>query len=302
MRRSVPWILLLCFATPRATAQDGARPPAADAPDAKRSADRDAPAQAPEPPDFATLVERVHRAHWGDRTDVALDRFAATLRLKHVARDADSIEARILAKFIAPRLLRYEIEEPGATRERGQDADGAWARTASGVYRLEGREFASERDEVRQHVRLARQILRYLDPRTTLRGLDAVSRPEAKDFVLGRLRMPCWTVAGRVDDFPIHGGVELGDGERIELRIWIERTRDRLAAVEARRLDRDGRPAPDSELILLHEHVERGAVLLPTHVLVYRVANDRPEPYLDVQVSAIDLSPDLDERDVSRPR
>ena len=114
------------------------------------------PSQAP---DFPALVELIDGAHRKDPGHRRIDQFVATLRIKDQGKDQDNnIEVRIQASYLAPRLIKYRVDEDDTSLMRGWDNDGPWAKTRDGVKKLGGRCYQSEIDA------LSRDLLTELAP------------------------------------------------------------------------------------------------------------------------------------------
>jgi hypothetical protein len=255
-------------------------------------------------PALADLVAKVRLAHRGAAVE-PLDRFKAALRFKSVVPDADSIELDIDATFLAPRYLRYRIEEPGKVLERGWDDRGAWSRIGDQVESIAGRENEQEREEIRQQVGLARQLLEFLDPAAILAGLDGAERVGLEELPVGRKETrSCEVVRGIAARFPLFQPPAAGAAEpRCGLRIYVDAANHRLVALSATPLGEGDRPAGMPEFVLLREYVVQQEVAVPTSLLVYRGAPGQGSPIASVTVRAIDVAPDGITKDtMRRPR
>ncbi len=197
---------------------------------------------------------------------------------------------------------RYRIEEPGKTLERGRDDKGMWARSADEVFKLQGRDHEQERATVRDHIRLASQLLGYLHPKSTLAKLEAPGKPEAVDFELGRrVKIAAWAVSGTVKEFPVQGAADLPEDHRVALRLWVDRETSRLIAVRAHPIDAKGKPLGAPELIRLLDHRDQDGVQVPTQLLFYRMLDRGPALQLEVKISSIDLEPEVTRESLKRP-
>ncbi len=265
------------------------------------------------PPGVDELIGAVRRAHRpglpaeGDGTKAAppIDQFHATLRVTSIRPDQDNIEVDLDARFLMPRFLRYRVEDPGAVLERGWDERGGWARTDEHVIPLEGKDYVSERDEVRKHIRLARQLIGFLDPGTVFAKMTFAGPPHDADLDLGRLgTIPTHVLVGTVDSFPLFAppaGAEPNPPAR--LTMWIDAATDRLAGVLVQPLDDKGDPATTGEFFLLQDYPDtaRQGVMLPLHLVIYRVSQGRKQPEATVEIRAIDFEPDLTPEKMQRP-
>lgn len=243
--------------------------------------------------DLPGLIERVRAAHRGEHRDV-LDRFRAALRVKSVVPDQDSVELDIAATFLAPRYLRYRVEEPGKVLERGWDDRGAWSRVGDEVQSIAGKERELEREGVRQQVGLARQLLGFLDPATLLGGLTEAALVEREELPVGRRETrTCEVVRGVAAGFPLFQPPAEGPAEpRCGLKIYVDAASGRLVGLVATPLDAEGRPQAAPEFVLLRDYAEQQGIAVPTGLLVYRGAPGAGAPLASVTVRAIDLAPD----------
>ena len=232
-----------------------------------------------------------------------IEQFHATLRVTPVRRDADNVEVDLDASFLAPQLLRYKVEDASATLERGQDQDGCWARTGDRVLKLQGKDFATERDEVRKHVRIARQLLGFLDPGTVFETMTIVDPPQTAQLRISRDEtIETRVVEGTVESFPLFAPPEGGDpAPPAKLTVWIDATTQRLAGVLVQPLGDDGKPSTVGEFFLLKDYTERQSAVLPLRLLIYQVARGRKFPEAEIEIRAIDLSPGLTPDRMRRP-
>jgi hypothetical protein len=237
-RPSTPLLLLFALASWHA----GSVELAAQAPDD--------PATTAEAPSLAELLERLRSAHAprteaGEPADpVRADRFRARLVVGRIgsagsaADDGANVDVELQVEFIRPRLIRYAIEEKGKRFERGRDEDGVWTAREGKVFDLsegDARTFADEEAALMQHLRLANQLVRFLDPAEEIARLENVEGPVAGRLPFRSMRdREFWIVEGTSGSFPTYfaGGV----GRRTRLRLWIDRTEARLTAIEARPL------------------------------------------------------------------
>jgi hypothetical protein len=258
------------------------------------------------PQGIEELIAKVRIAHRPASTDgdqQPIDQFHATLRVTPVRRDADNVEVDLDASFLAPQLLRYKVEDASATLERGQDEEGCWARTDDRVLKLQGKDFATERDEVRKHVRLARQLLGFLDPGSVFETMTIVAPPQTAQLRVARDEtIETRVFDGTVDSFPLFAPPEGGDpAPPAKLTVWIDAATHRLAGVLVQPLDDEGKPSTVGEFFLLKDYTERQGAILPLRLLIYQVARGRKFPEAEIEIRAIDLSPGLTPDRMRRP-
>lgn len=258
------------------------------------------------PADLEALAAEVGRAH-GSLAIAEPAAFQARIVLTPLGRTQDTVmvtlDASYLTRAETTPLIRYAVDEQGRKIERGLDAKGPWARNDKAVYALQGKDYAEEATKLRRDLGLARQLLHFVRPHALLLALRQAGVPEAQDLPrIGRLPpQPCITVRGRLDDFPFHQA--RGEAGPAEVRVWIDRSTRRLAAVQATPLDDSGRPSGKvAELVLLREFQPRSTLLLPTELVVYeRVGVESLKAVARVQVQGLDLAPKLAAKDLERP-
>src|SRR5690606_24872427 len=228
------------------------------------------------------LIAAVRAAHWKRSDDRPLDRYHAHLRLP--SHGQDHLQLDLEAWFAAPgrasgedvrlraTLLRYRIERPEETLERGFDGT-PWGRTRRGVYDIEGRDHAQEREELQGHVRLARQLLDFFDPAAVLRRMTSVSAPTKDRLKVGRdAEIDTLRLRGRLATFPLYAPPEgVAPAPPVELTVWVAESDRRIAAVEVHPLDGDGRRLAYGERYVFGEPRDHQGVVLPLRIHVYRV-------------------------------
>lgn len=271
-----------------------------------------APAETDAPDtEFEAFVARVDVAHRGAPVDgearETFDRFQGTIGITPMQPDADSIEVRIAARFLGPDLLRYAVEESGRIIESGIDAKGGWGRIENRVYGLTGKEYSTDRRQVAQHRRLARQLLRFLDPAATLRRLQNRSKVETRDLQVGRTKWSgCDYIAGDLDGFPLY--VAEGAPRRVRLELWAEK--GLIVGLRATALPEqqaEGAPAeelPPTELAFFPKYAAIDSVQVPAEIIMC-VEHDPtvgPDPIARIVVETLELRPELDAEDFSRPK
>lgn len=256
------------------------------------------PAQTPDPAQLAADLQKAHRGKTAGRP---VDRFSARLQLTQRGRDEDRITVRLDVRFWHRPdrdLIRYELKEGGRVVQRGWDRKGPWVRIDDRIEDLRSREFRRDLDSLRRELRLARQILRFLDPAGLVSSLEN-ARVRAEELRVGRMApIPCYVVSGRLERFPFYGAA--GSAQPAFLELWIDRESKRLRAAHARRLDERGKRLPEGEFVTMHEHRSVRGVLLPTLITIDRLRGERREPLVRVEIMAFDVFPEFEEKDLSR--
>lgn len=257
-----------------------------------------------------TFAAELERAHFTGPEKPDFDRFLADLKITSLAQDQDAVDVQLRAQFVAPRYIRYEVDESGTKIERGWDRNGAWSAPGDGrVIDLNGRDHAVEAATVREHRRLAQQLLRFLDPSQVLAQLEDASlaqKETAEPLFRGEKGFPCRTIRGRLPDFPIDAEADPDNPQPVQIKIWVDEAEKRLARLQVRPLDSEGKPAAHGELVVLQDYrVDARGVAIPTLMLLYRLDFDGETPRLEadsrVDIRTIDLSPDLSKEDLDRP-
>jgi hypothetical protein len=309
-------------------------------------------------PDLKTLLERVRRAHApldedGRPTDPPrANRFRAQLVIGAIGSaaqgsDTRNIDVQLEAQYLRPAdpkvggLIQYLVNEKGTQLQRGRDADGVWTAKDGKVFdisRASAREYGTERQAVIQNIRLADQLLRFLDPAAEITKLRSIDGPRRATPALRSLRDRSWlTVSGISESFPTYNA----GGQRgpASLRLWIDAERFELGMIDIRPVVQntndtepsddgwdfgksDSKPAPTSaptekntptpatlpggESVLLDalQRRDRGP-LVPTVLRIRRLSpTGRPERGAAVQVRilSLELDPaDLTARSIARP-
>lgn len=265
---------------------------------------------APSPDPVEGLIEQVRAAHRRGETG-ELDRFRAALRVKSVETGQESIEIDITASFIAPRLLRYRVEESGDAdvKERGIDDRGVWVRIGDRVVSASGKDHAKEVELVREQVRLARQLLEFLDPGSVLERLKDVSGPERRELPIERGEgAPCDVVTGVAERFPMFSPPRGRDGQVLEtpcrIEAWFDARSHLLTGVLVTPIDGEGRPVGAPEFLLLSDYAEGQDVAVPTRLRVWRGVPWREgKATAAITIRSIDVDPDgLLPATMQRPR
>lgn len=282
MPRLLPCVALAALGLAPCAAQD--EPP--DAP----VRPPDAPVRQVEAITFEALLEQVRTAHRPTAAGQPLDRFHATLRYTPARVQEDSVELDLDVTYLEPGFLRYRVEEPGQTLEKGFDENGAWSLVGKQLNRLQGKTHATDRAHVKRDLGIARQLLRLLDPAAVLARLESPSAPLRSRFKLSdENHAEVWVVRGRVAEFPLHTpGPDGATTAPAILQVTIDAKSGLLHAIESQPLDQAGAASGPKEGVVLRDMVEHDGLVLPRELFLYR----NRERQARVGIRAIDLAPD----------
>jgi hypothetical protein len=178
---------------------------------------------------------------------------------------------------------------------------GPWAISGDEVVKLQGPELNRDREKLARELRLCQQMLRCLDPARLLATLEDPSPVRTSDLeITKRLSFSgCTVVDGVVDGFPLYTADGLG---KSQVTLFVHADSKRLLAVNAVRLDEDGKPRAAAELVLLQDYVEVGGMQLPSRLTIYGLAASGREPVMTVHIMGIDLRRQFGPEHFARPR
>lgn len=249
--------------------------------------------------ELAAKLDQTHR----NGVDKEIPSFAAILQLKTLAEDQDAITIGLAVDFgVLPidgrkhHLIKYHVQEKDGLIERGYGPLGYWTQIDDKVVFLNQAQHKQDKDNVLRDIRLARQLLGYLDPGALLRSLrNASVRTEELDMGRRREPIPCQVVSGFLGSFPLYNLT--GEAGPALIEIWVETATWHLVAVEATPVDGQNRPQPEhQEFIALFDYKKRVKdVLLPRELKISTVdAEGKRQLQLGVLLMSIDLDPGFD--------
>jgi hypothetical protein len=272
-----------------------------------------AAAQQQQPPDLEQLAARVDAAHRTDPRAEPVVSFASDLSLYNVAADADKVEVELSVKFLDWRdgerrrpMIRYKLIDNARAVEAGRDRVDYWMQMEGRVQDLGQKEMQTDREDLRRNLKLAQQMLRFLEPGTVLRGLASPSPVRAGPLRLGRTEpVECWTVSGDLPSFPLRQ--HAGEDARVRATVWVGKDGERagrLLALEVTPLDAEGRPqAGKGEFLSFGEHQVVGLRLVPMRIEHFAVtAAGRREAQMVVTLTTLQLGTPLKPEDFDRPK
>ncbi|HLQ36543.1 MAG TPA: hypothetical protein VK348_01990 [Planctomycetota bacterium] len=270
-------------------------------------------AQEPKPPqELQRLADRLDAVHRPAGKAQPIESFAAALVMEEVAAEEQRFQVELKAQFLDWRepgkdrpkgLIRYTLAGTDRHVERGRDQDGFWLWNNGAVVSMPNKDFTTDYDAVQRDVRLARQLLRFLDPAAVLRSLQNPTPVREEPLKVGRYEpQPCLVVSGRLATFPLLHAA--GDDHAVQLTVYVDRDRGQLAAILTLPLDPQGVPLQEQgEFIRFDDQRAVTGVLLP-HKLEYSTvdAEGKRHKQLEVRITTITLGPALRAEDFDRQK
>jgi hypothetical protein len=266
---------------------------------------------APAPPDVEELAVLVETAH---RTAAArpVTAFRTDLRIQELARAAEQHrgELELSVAFLewkqpdgrAWPLIRYKQSDSARAVEQGRDGENYWTVQDGVVHDMGARQFETDLANARRNLKLARQMIQFLDPATVLRRLEQPSAVGETELVLGKKQIgTCHTVSGRLPAFPMRQ--QSGDDVPVAATVHFARDTHWLTALEVRPLQ-DGKPAATGgEFLLFSEHRVIAGRLVPMRIVHFAIEPDgQRRTQLRIDITRLELDAELQPRDFDRPR
>lgn len=270
-----------------------------------------APAQLPA--DLQELAQQVETAH---RTAdaKAVTGFAADLRVQELARLATEHrgELELSVRFLEwtqPEtgkpwpLIRYKQTDSARSVEQGRDRVDYWSCSDGKLQDMRSREMATDLEHCRRNLKLARQMLQFLDPTGLLRSLGTPSAVTDEDLVQGRNpKIACRVVAGTLPAFPLQR--QGGDDGKVAVKVYVAKADHRLVGLAVTPLgDEDAPRTADGEFLLFAEHRLLAGRLVPMRVRHFAV-DPKGERVLQlgVDLTRLDLEQEPVPADFDRPK
>ena len=281
-------------------------------------------ARAQEAPTLDQLAASVAAAH---RVDSAtpVTAFRADLRIEELARSAEEHRGQVelSVSFLDWKhpdtgrsypLIRYKQTDSARSIEQGRDREDYWAYADGKLLDMRSREMATDLDHARRNIKLARQMLQFLDADSVLRALKEPSAVSAEDLVQGRaVKLPCWVVSGKLASFPLRQ--QEGESAEVEAKLFIARDEQRLVGIEVRPATKqdasatDGgngkqsAPSQEGEFVRLTEHKTIGGRVVPTRIVHFALDQDgKRRVQLGIDLTTLDLGSKLEAKDFDRPK
>ena len=179
---------------------------------------------------------------------------------------------------------------------------------------MQAREMANDREHCRRNIKLARQLIQFLDPAAVLRSLAEPSAVQDEELpvadtdraakALGRphARVPCRTVGGRLAGFPLRQ--QSGDDVPVLAKVFVSRDDHRLEALEVRPVGADGKPvAGGGEFLLFSDYQLLAGRLVPMQVRHFAIdADGKRQLQMSVDIVKLDLDAKLTAESFDRPK
>ncbi len=265
------------------------------------------------PADLAELAQQVETTH---RTADAkpVTAFQADLRIQQSARAAEVArgEIELSVSFLEWQkpdsdrpfpLIRYRQTDSARAVEQGRDRVDYWSFADGKPQDMRSREMATDLDHCRRNLKLARQMVQFLDPATVLRSLTEAAPVADETLQQGRvIKISCRVAAGRLAAFPLRQ--QGGDDAAVAARIFVAADDHRLVALEVRPLDADGKPRRDAgEFLLFAEHRLLAGRLVPMRITHFAIDEQGVrQEQMHVDIVRLDLGADLTAASFDRPK
>lgn len=268
------------------------------------------PTAAQVPADLERLATRVDAAHRVGSGPATITSFRAGLAILGLASDGERGEAELSVSFLewtppdrdrSKPLIRYRVVDSARPIEQGRDREDYWGLSDGRVVDLRGKEYATDLDNCRRNLKLARQILRFLDPGAVLRGLEQPDAVHEETLQLGRSKpVACLVAAGRLPGFPLRQ--QAGDDAPVRARVFVGKDDGRLLALQVTPLA-DGDSAPAGEFLFFADHRPHQGRLVPMQVTHFDIGpGGVRRPQFLVRITTLELAADLRVEDLDRPR
>lgn len=265
----------------------------------------------PSPPDLDGLARRVETAHRPDGPVPPVTALRAVLELRLEDRNAeDRGQVDLALAFLQWQraagkkplpLLHYRVLDAGTAIVRGMDTNGPWQLDREEPKSLTGADAAQDLTAFERHQNLVKQLLRCLSPGDVLRSLQQPGPIGEESLALtATKKVPCLTVAGRLDAFPLlQSG---GDDAAVALKVWVGKADGRLLAVDATPLRGDVREDAKGERIVLAGYEVRDGLLVPFRLFLYQQPGGSLTLQSTVSLKDLSLRPELRAEDFDRVR
>lgn len=264
-----------------------------------QSGSADAPATDAAAQDLEQLVQQVEQAHRTADAPPVPGGFRATLQIQtHGSEQRVTVELKVLFReWETPAgrswpLIRYEQIDAAKSAVHGRDTKGFWALLDGRVRDLQHRDLEADYESCRRNLKLARQMLRFLEPAQVLRRLQEPGPVREEVLRLSRgAAVPCRTVSGRLAGFPLRQ--QAGEDAPVQAKVFVG-PEGHLLALEVTPLDENGAPEQGAgEFLYFRDYRELSGRWVPGEVLHFAVPA-AGERRLQMEVGLITLALDGD--------
>lgn len=270
-----------------------------------------------EPPSLAELAAAVAKSHRpkGGKTRIHAYRAGIVIKPQGKGRDSVDISLDVLygnaverAKGKTMPMMRYSTNEGGQKITRGDSHDGVWHKIGDKKsMSLTDRSHQTDRELIRNHRRLCKIMLRFLDPGTILASLKQATKVQSIKLRVKRGRsgeIDTYLVSGSLSGFPVVRSKQKIKDEMVWMEAWVEQKTSRLRAVRVFPMTPTGKPQWErGEHILLDKFTQVDGIWMPLNLRLYEVKDhNQRTPKLQIDLQKIRLNPALTKQDFARPK
>ena len=268
-------------------------------------------------PTLARLAADVAKAHRPKASEEKIHAYRASIVIKPQGKDQDSVDISLNVLYgdaveraagkTMPMML-YGTNEGGQTITRGDSHDGIWHKVGTKkAVSLTGRSHQTDKELVRNHRRLCKVMLRFLDPGTILGSLKQATKVQTSKLRVKRGRkgeLDTYLVSGTLSGFPVARGPQKIKDEMVWLEAWVDTKSSRLRAVRVFPMTPDGKPQwKQGEHILLDKLTAVDGICMPLRLRFFQVTDhNKTTPKLLIDLQKITLNPALSKLDFAKPQ
>ena len=270
-----------------------------------------------DPPSLAQLAADVAKAHRPKAGKEKIHAYRAAIVIKPQGKDQDSVDISLNVLYgdaveraagkTMPMML-YGTNEGGQTITRGDSHDGIWHKVGDKkAVSLTGRSHQTDKELVRNHRRLCKVMLRFLDPGTILASLKQSTKVQTSKLRVKRGRngeLDTYLVSGTLSGFPVVRSPQKIQDEMVWMEAWVDTKTSRLRAVRVFPMTPDGKPQwKQGEHILLDKLTPVDGICMPLRLRFFQVTDhNKTSPKLLIDLQKINLNPALSKLDFAKPK
>lgn len=267
-------------------------------------------------PSFAELVADVTKAHRPKGGKQKITSYRSTIKLTPKGKDEDSITVTLdvmygdaveRAKGKTMPMMVYKITEDGKDILRGSSHDGVWHKIGDQKAKsLTDRDHQTDRDVIRNHRRLCRVMLRFLDPGAILASLRTTTEVKSTTLWLNRKnpKVATYVVSGFLSGFPVARGKQKIKDERVWMEVWVDKKTALIQAVRVCPMTPAGKPQFNlGELILLGKYRKYEGTKIPLFLEFFEAADlTKKQSKLQIHLDRLELNPALTKHHFAKPK